>query len=145
MTLDIDAPLNQNIQYTSILKYCYIIISSSSESSETWGTNAAVLLKGRSSTANSGTKCCIFLGMNRCVTFPLLTALHSLFSIWTDLKWSEKISGAPTWRCGEWIWLTGPSGFHRNSPQRLNIITIIIIIIIGVLPNGRSFTAITGD
>ena len=28
---------------------------------------------------------------------------------------------APTWRWGEWIWLTGPSGLHRNSSQWLNI------------------------
>ena len=54
-------------------------------------------------------------------SFPLLSAPHSLFSIWTHLKRSEKIPGAPTWRWGEWIWLTGPSGLHRNSPQGLNI------------------------
>ena len=29
--------------------------------------------------------------------------------------------GAPPWRWGEWIWLTGPSGLHWNSPQGLNI------------------------
>ena len=28
---------------------------------------------------------------------------------------SEKIPGAPSWRCGEWKWLTGSSGLHRNS------------------------------
>ena len=27
-------------------------------------------------------------------------------------------------RWGEWIWLTGPSGLHRNSPQGLNISSI---------------------
>ena len=51
-------------------------------------------------------------------------APDSLFSIWTDLKRSEKIPGAPTWRWGEWIWLTGPSALHRNSPQGLNISSI---------------------
>ena len=59
--------------------------------------------------------------MNRCGNFPLLSAPHSLFSIWIDLKRSETISGAPMWRWGEWIWLTGPSGLHRNSLQGLNI------------------------
>ena len=59
--------------------------------------------------------------MDRCGSFPLLSAPHSLFSIWTDLKRSEKIPGAPTWSWGEWIWLTGSSGVHRNSPQGLNI------------------------
>ena len=85
------------------------------------GTKAAVLLKGRSSTANSGTRAAVFLGIDGCSSFPLLSAPHSLFSIWTDLKRSEMIPGAPTWRWGEWIWLTGPSGLHLNSPQGLNI------------------------
>ena len=55
--------------------------------------------------------------LKRCGSFPLLSAPHSLFSIWTDFKRSEKIPGAPTWRWGQWIWLTGPSGLHRNSPR----------------------------
>ena len=88
------------------------------------GTKAAVLLKGRSSTANSGTQAAVLLGIDRCGSFPLLSAPHSLFSIWTDLKRSEKIPGPPTWRWGEWIWLTGPSGLHWNSPQGLNISSI---------------------
>ena len=51
--------------------------------------------------------------------------LHlTLTNIWTDLKRSEKIPGAPTWRWGEWIWPTGSSGLHWNSPQGLNIISI---------------------
>ena len=37
---------------------------------------------------------------------------------------SEKIPGAPAWRWREWIWLTGPSGLHWNSPQGLNISSI---------------------
>ena len=28
------------------------------------------------------------------------------------------------WRWGEWIWLTGPSGLHLNSPYGLNISSI---------------------
>ena len=89
--------------------------------------------KGRSFTTNSGTKAsvlpkadlpmqtqkqgCSFTRMNRCRNFPLHSAPHSLFSIRTDFKRSEKIPGAPTWKWGVWIWLTGPSGLHRNSPQ----------------------------
>ena len=56
---------------------------------------------------------------SRC--FPQSTLL---FSIWTVLKRSGKIPGAPTRRWGEWIWLTGPSGVHRNSPQGLNMSSI---------------------
>ena len=63
----------------------------------------------------------VLLGMNRCGSFPFLSAPHSLFSIWTNVKRSEKIPGAPTRRWGEWIWLTEPSGLYRNLPQGLNI------------------------
>ena len=66
----------------------------------------------------------VLLGMNRCGSFPLLSAPHSLFSIWTNLERSEKNTVAPAWRRGEWIWLTGPSGLHQNSPQGLNISSI---------------------
>ena len=66
----------------------------------------------------------VLLGMNKCGNFPLLSSSHSLFSIWTDLKRSEKIPGASMWRWGERIWLTGSSGLHRNSPQGLNISSI---------------------
>ena len=88
-------------------------------------TKVAVMSKGRSSTANSGTKVAVLLGINRCSSFPLF--LHptlSIFSIWTDLKRSEKIPGARTWWWGEWIWLTGPSGLHWISPLGLNISSI---------------------
>ena len=83
-----------------------------------------IMSKCRSSTANSGTKVAVILGINRYGSFPLLSAPHFLFSIWADLKRSEKIPGTPAWRWGEWIWLTGPSGLHRNSPQGLNISSI---------------------
>ena len=85
---------------------------------------AAIVPKGRSSIANSGTWVAVLLGMNRCGSFPLLSAPHSLFIIWTNLKRSEKIPGAPMRRWGEWIWLTGPSRLHQNSPQGLNISSI---------------------
>ena len=78
----------------------------------------------RSSTAKLVTKAAVLLGMNRCGSFPLLSAPHSLFSIWTDLNKSEKILEAPAWMWGEWIWLTGSSGLHQNSPHGLNITSI---------------------
>ena len=40
----------------------------------------------------------VLQGMNRCGSFPLLSAPHSLFSISTHLKRSEKIPGAPPWK-----------------------------------------------
>ena len=86
----------------------------------------SVLPKGRSLTANSRTKAAVLLWMNRCGSFPLLSAPHSLFSIWTDLKRSEKIPGAPTWRWGEWFWLTGHSGLHLSSTQGLTISSISV-------------------
>ena len=43
--------------------------------------------------------------MNKCGSFPLFSAPHSLFSIWTNLKRSEKIPGAPAWRWGKWVLL----------------------------------------
>ena len=81
----------------------------------------SVLPKGRFFTANAGTKGAVLPGIIRWGCFTLLSAPYSLFSIWRDLQRSEKIPGAPVWRCGEWLWLTGPSGLHRNSPQGLNI------------------------
>ena len=65
-----------------------------------------------------------YQGLNRCGSFPLLSAPNSLFSIWTRLKRSEKIPVVPTWRWGGCIWLTGPSGLRRNSQQGLNISSI---------------------
>ena len=109
--------------YISKCKYHHQLSVLSKERSFTAnsGTKAPVLPKGRSSTANSGTKVAILLGMNRCCSFPLLSASYSQFSIWTELKRSGKIPGAPTRRWGEWIWLTGPSELHRNSPQGLSV------------------------
>ena len=49
------------------------------------GTEAAVLPKGRSSTANLGTKIAVLLEMNRCGSFLLFSAPHSLpLKIWKD-------------------------------------------------------------
>ena len=39
---------------------------------------------------------------------------------------SGQIPKAPTWRWGQWIWLIGSSGLHRNSSQGLNISSIRI-------------------
>ena len=77
-----------------------------------------VLPKGRSFTANSGTKIAVLLGINRCGSFPFLSAPHSRFSIWTDFKDLKRSQGHQR------DWLTGPSGLHRSSPQRLNISSI---------------------
>ena len=60
-------------------------------------------------------KCGIF----RCFPHPTLSLASE--QILKDLK---KIPGAPTRRWGEWIWLTGLSGLHRNSPQGLNISSV---------------------
>ena len=45
------------------------------------GIKAAILPKGRYYIANSGTYVAVLLGKNRCGSFPLLSAPHSLFSI----------------------------------------------------------------
>ena len=58
------------------------------------------------------------------VSSPSFFAPHTLFSTWRGLKRSEEIPGAPAWRWGEWIWLAGSSGLHRNSPQGINISSI---------------------
>ena len=42
------------------------------------GTKAAVLSKGRSSIEKSGTQAAVLLGMDRCGSFLLLSAPHSL-------------------------------------------------------------------
>ena len=44
------------------------------------GTKARVLSQVRSSTANSRTKAAVLLELNRCGSFPFLYAPHSLFS-----------------------------------------------------------------
>ena len=41
------------------------------------GTKAAILPKGRFSIENSGTQVAVLLGMNRFGSFPLLSASHS--------------------------------------------------------------------
>ena len=113
--------------------------------------------EGRSFTAISATKVAVLPVINRCSSFPLLSTPHSLFSIWTDLKRSQKIPRVQAWMWTEWIWLTGPSWHHRNSPQELNISSNRFFGQIRdpeipttlrrhiyhqiVLPKGRSFTA----
>ena len=46
---------------------------------------------GQDFNANSWTKTAVYQGVIRSSSFPLLSAPHSLISIWTDLKRSEKI------------------------------------------------------
>ena len=96
--------------------------------------------EGRSSTANSGTKAAVLpkAGLPLQTQEPRLqfyqgwiSAIASrcfphptLLRIWRDLKRSQNIPGATTWRWEEYIWLTGPSYLRRNSPQGLSISTI---------------------
>ena len=47
-----------------------------------------------------------------------------------DLKRSQ---GHQTWRWGEWIWLTGPSGLHRNSPYYWHFMNFIALPIYRLL------------
>ena len=101
--------------------------SSSSSSSECSAQGQVLHCKRRNLGCSSSEDRCstqtqepmlqFYQGLNRCSSFRLLSAPHSLFNIWADLKRSENIPGAQTWRSGEWIWLTGPSGFRRNSPS----------------------------
>ena len=88
------------------------------------GTQAAVLSVEGLSSQTQEPRLQFYQGLNRGRSFPLLSPHHSLFSIWTDLKTSEQIPRHTTWRWGEWIWLTGPSGLNRNSQQELNISSI---------------------
>ena len=119
-------------QYYRLYIFIISVLPKGRSFSANTGTRAAILPKDRSSIANSGTLVAVLLGMNRCGSFPLISATHSLFSIWTNLKKSEKIPGAPTRRWGEWICLTGPSGLHRNSPQGLNISYIRAFNVLGI-------------
>ena len=57
------------------------ILPRAGPSLQTQEPRPAVLLKGRSSTANLGTQAAVLLGMDKCGSFPLLSASHSLFSI----------------------------------------------------------------
>ena len=57
-------------------------------------TKAAVLPKGRSSTANSGTKTAVSLGMNRCGSFPLLSAPLSSLASERSLKDLKRSQGS---------------------------------------------------
>ena len=76
-------------QYMSFF-FIFIIITSVLPKGRSFTANsvtkAAVLPKGRYSTANLGTMVAVLLGMNRCGSFPLLSAPQSLFSIEQTLK-----------------------------------------------------------
>ena len=78
--------------------------------------------EGRSSTTNSENQDCSFtrdlIGSTASRCFPHPTLSLASEQTLKDLKRSQGHQR------GEWIWLAGPSGFHRNSPQRLNISSI---------------------
>ena len=57
------------------------------------GAKTAVLPKGRSSTSNLGTKVAVLLRMNRCASFPLLSASHSLLASEQTLKDLKRSQG----------------------------------------------------
>ena len=99
--------------YMSVLPKC-----------RSFNASAAVLPKAGLPPQTQEPKLEFYQRLNRHGSFPLLSSPHSLFSIWANLKRSEKTPGAPNWWWGEWIWLTGPFGLHRNSPQVLNIKSI---------------------
>ena len=98
----------------------------------------SVLLKSRSFTASAGTKAAVLskTGLPPQTQEPRLQfyqewigAVHSHCFLHPTLTLAseqtlkpEKTSGAPMW--GEWIWLTGSSGLHQNSPQGFNISSI---------------------
>ena len=95
--------------------------------------NQSVLPKGRSCTAGEITQAAalpkaglppqtqeprllFYPGLSRCGSFALLSAVHSLFSIWTDLQRSEKIPGSPTsqlilqpFRCFTYVTVHSPT------------------------------------
>ena len=103
------------MDYISIMNYEFIIIRVFCPRADlSLLTPAPILPKDRSSTANSETKIAVLLEMSRCGSFPLLSVLLFLFSIWSGLKRSENIPGAPAWRWARRIWLTGTSGRHRR-------------------------------
>ena len=85
------------------------------------GIQAAVLPKGRSSTQTQEPGCSFTRDWMGAVASRCF--LHRAVSLASEqtLKDLWRSQGQPTWRWGEWIWLTGPSGLHRNSPQGLNI------------------------
>ena len=57
---------------------CMRSLAPASAGRSVFSHHLSVLPKGRSSTANSGTKVAVLLGMNRCGSFSLLSAPHSL-------------------------------------------------------------------
>ena len=87
--------LSSHVRYKINISYLYYnhlqcVLSKGRSFTANSGSKAAVLPKGKSSSANSGTKFAVLLGMNRCGGFPLPSAPHSLFTIWTDLKISHR-------------------------------------------------------
>ena len=74
----------------------------------------------QASTANWGIKVVVLQGIiSRYFPHPTLSLVSE-----QTLKYLKTSQGALAWRLGEWIWLTEPSGLHRNLPQGLNISSI---------------------
>ena len=84
------------------------------------GTKAAVLTKRRPSTANSGIKVAVLLGMNRCGSFPHLALSLASEQILKDLKRSQGYQcGGEESGFGNWALRTSP-----KFTKELNISSI---------------------
>ena len=86
-------PTSQALHLIHLANSPWSVLTKGRSFTENAGTKVAVLSKGRRSTANSGSKVTVLLGLNRCGSLPLLSAPHSLFSIWTNIKRSKRSQG----------------------------------------------------
>ena len=108
-------PINRSINQS--------VLSKSKSFTANTGTKAAVLPKVSTSTANSGSKVADLLGMNRSDSFPFLSAPHSLFSTYTDLKRSQAIVDVRRVYLANWALRTSPkitTGLKYQFHQRFD-------------------------
>ena len=143
--------------YISKCKYHQSVLPKGRSFTTSSGTKTAVLLKGRSSTANSGNKIAVLIEMNRCGSFTLLSANHSLLSIWKIWK-DPRGTNEEVRRVDLANWALRTSSkyatgvkyqFHQDfwPDQRFwnpNHPSPPYIYIISVLPKGRSYTGNVG-
>ena len=116
--------------FCTSFRTCIVILSSLSSSSSVFCQSAELRLqfcrrqvfhRKFSNQGCSFTRDWIGAVASRLVLHPSLS-----FASEQTLKDLKTIPGAPTWRWGEWIWLTGLSELHRYSPQGLNISSIMV-------------------
>ena len=72
-----------------ILSYHHHVLPKGRSFTSSAGTYAAVLLKAGLPPQTEEPRLQFYQGLNRCGSFPLLSAPHSLFSIWIDFKRSQ--------------------------------------------------------